>query len=123
MRTMARTRSSSVDSVTASTPERRKASFTALLAGPSRLLEALAEPRVAGVHVELLARLRVLHDDRADVGQVGLARVDQADGEDLVPPVEQVERPFPAGCADEVGDDDDQRAPLDRVVGGLEERG
>ena len=82
----------------------------------------MAEPPVAGVDVELLAGLRVLHDDRADIGQVGLPRVDEADRQDLVPSMEQVEGPFPTGCADEVGDDDDQRAPLDRVVGGFNER-
>jgi hypothetical protein len=38
-----------------------------------------------------------------------------------MPSPEQVERPFPAGRADEIGDDDDEGAPLDRVVRGLEQ--
>ena len=37
-----------------------------------------------GVDVELLAGLGVLHDQRADVGQLHLARVEQPDGQDLV---------------------------------------
>src|SRR5262245_1264869 len=54
------------------------------LAPLRRLVETLAELPVVRVDVELLARLRVLHDDRADVGQVHFARVPEADGEDFV---------------------------------------
>src|SRR5919202_3969402 len=75
-------------------------------APPRRLLEAPAELAVVRVHVELLAGLRVLHDDRADVRQFRLARVPQADGEDFVPPVQQGQRPLPPRRADEVGDDE-----------------
>ena len=36
------------------------------------------------------------------------ARIPQADGQDFVPPVEQVQRPLPARRADEIRDDEDQ---------------
>ena len=69
IRTMARTRSSSVDSETASTPARRKASPMAASRSLGRRLEPAPEARIAGVDVELLAGLGVLEDDRPDVGQ------------------------------------------------------
>ena len=53
----------------------------ALLGG---LVEAAPERLVVGVDVELLAGLGVLHEQRADVGQLDLAPVEQADGQDLV---------------------------------------
>ena len=66
------------------------------LATPGRLREAAPEAGVVGVDVELLAGLGVLHDQRAHVRQLDLARVEQPDGHDFVPPVEQAERPLPA---------------------------
>ena len=96
MRTMARTRSSSVESDSASTPARPKAPFTSASRRRAASLEAAAESGVVGVDVELLAGLGVLHDQRADVGQLDLARVEQPDGDDLVAPVEQAQRPLPA---------------------------
>ena len=122
MRTMARTRSSSVESDRASTPARLNAPITVRLAPLRRLLEAASESGVVRVDVELLAGLGVLHDQRADVGQLDLARVEQANGDDFVPPVEQAQRPVPARGADEVRDDEDERASLDRVRPGLEQR-
>ncbi len=43
-------------------------------------------------------------------------------GDDLVTAVEQVERPLPAGLADEVRDDEHERPALDRLVAGVEQR-
>ena len=84
------------------------------LAGQRRGREPLAEPPVAGVDLQLLAGLGVLDEDEADVRQLALARVDEPDGEQLVALVEQVEAALPAGLADEVGHDDDERAAPDR---------
>ncbi len=50
-----------------------------------RFLEAASESGVVRVDVELLARLGIVHDQRTDVGQLDLARVEEANGEDLVP--------------------------------------
>ncbi len=80
IRTIARTRSSSVDSVDgvdAGPPEGRadRRPRASSAAASKRRRKA----RIAGVDVELLAGLGVLEDDRADVGQRDLARVDQPD--------------------------------------------
>ena len=107
IRTIARTRSSSVDRVAASTRARRNAARELGLAGVGRRPEPLPEPGIGRVDVELLAGLGVLHDDRPDVRQLDLAGVDEPDREHLVAPVEELERPLPAGHADEVRDDDD----------------
>ena len=98
------TRSSSVDSETASTPDRLKASLRVASRWSRGLPEAAPEALVVRVDVELLAGLGVLHDQRADVGQLHLAPVEEADREHLVSLGEQVERPLPARGADEVGD-------------------
>ena len=122
IRTIARTRSSSVESVTASTPARRNDAAIRASRASAAARNRAPEPRVAGVDVELLAGLRVVHQDRPDVRQVDLAGVDETDREELVAAVEQLQRALPAGDADEVRDEDHERAPLDPAVGGLEER-
>ena len=58
IRTMARTRSSSVDSASASTPARLNASLTAASRCPAASSNRRRNRPVAGVHVELLARSR-----------------------------------------------------------------
>ena len=122
IRTIAATRSSSVESATASTPARRNASLQLGLAPVGRLLEPTPEPLVVRVDVELLAGLGILHEHRPDVGQLDLARVVQADRDHLVPLGQQLERPLPAGRADEVRDDEDERAALDPALARLEQR-
>ena len=62
----------------ASTPARLNAAAMAGSRAIGRLLEPLPEARVVGVDVELLAGLGVLHDQRPDVRQLDLARVDRA---------------------------------------------
>ena len=99
IRTIARTRSSSVErdsGIDPGPPERPGDRGLALRGGG---LEALPEAPVVGVDVELLAGLGVLQDHRADVGQLDLARVRQADGEDLVAPVEQARAGAPSRAA------------------------
>ena len=59
---------------------------------------------------------------RADIRQLDLARVPQADGEHFVALVEQAQRALPARRADEIRDDEDQRAPFDRVQPAFEQR-
>ena len=98
IRTIASTRSSSVDSETASTPARLNASLKVASRCSRGLSEAPPEALVVRVDVELLAGLGVLHDQRPDVGQLHLAPVEEPDGEHLVALGEQVERPLPAGA-------------------------
>ncbi len=74
-----------------------------------------------GVDVELLAGLGILDEQGTDVGQLDLATVEQSDGHDLVALGQQVQGALPAGRADEVGDDEDERAPLDRPLPRLEQ--
>ena len=75
-----------------------------------------------GVDIEPLAGLGIFHDHRPDVGQLDLARVEQADGDHLVPSIQQVQRPFPSGNADEVGYEEDQGAALDDALPCSEQR-
>ena len=96
MRTIAATRSSSVESDIASTPARLNASPTAASRARAASSKRLAEGAVARVHVELLARLGVLHDDWADVGQLDLARVDRRTASTSCRRLRQCERPLPA---------------------------
>src|SRR5215212_5077318 len=52
-----------------------------VLALPRCLLEPLAEFPIMRVHVEMFARLRIFHNDRANIRQLGFARVRNADGD------------------------------------------
>ena len=69
------------DGVDARTPERVGQRRFAPL---RRLPEPSPEALVVRVDVQLLAGLGVLDDDRADVRQLDLARVEQPDGQHLV---------------------------------------
>ena len=122
IRTIARTRSSSVDRVTASTPARRNDAAIRASRSSAAARNRRRNPASLGVDVELLAGLRVVHHDRPDVRQVDLAGVDEPDREKLVAALEELERALPARHADEVGDEDDERATLDPPMGGFEER-
>ena len=85
-----------MESDSASTPARLKASRRVASRCSAAAAEALAEAAVVGVDVQLLAGLGVLHDHRADVGQLDLARVPQAHRQHLVALVEQVQRASPS---------------------------
>ena len=95
MSTSAASRSWSVVIRWASTPARRIASARAVLAGADLGGEAAAQQRVAGVDEELLAGLRVLDQDQAEVGQLQLGRVDHADHHHLVAVGEPGQRTVP----------------------------
>ena len=79
----------------------------------ARLAQAMAELGVARVDRELLAGLRVLDHDHARVGKLVLARVDQPDRDDLVTLGQLQQRALPSGRGDEVGKENDERAPPD----------
>jgi hypothetical protein len=102
-----------LEGVDAGAGERLAQLRLALLGGGG---EALAEALVVGVDDDLLAGLGVLHRHQADVGQVHLERVEQAHRRHLVALRELAEGAFPARRADEVGDDEDRRAALDRAL-------
>ena len=93
------------------------------LAGARRLLEAAAEPPVVGVDEELLAGLGVLDQHHAEVGQRPLERVDDAHRDRLVAHRQAPERLRPARLADEVGDDEHQRAPRHDPQRGFDQLG
>ena len=78
--------------------------------------EALAKALVVRVDDDLLAGLGVPHRHQADIGELHLERVEQTHRRHLMALRELAERLFPAGRADEVGDDEDRRAPLDRAL-------
>ena len=85
-------------------------------AAPSRAASAAASKRlrkaaVVGVDEDLLPGLRILHHEQAEVGQLHLQRIVQPHRDHLVALRELAERLRPAGTADEVGDDEDERAP------------
>ena len=104
-----------------STPARSvsaRSSASRVLAG---LAQAMPELGVARVDRELLAGLGVLDDDHAGVGKLVLARIEQPDRDDLVALGQLQQRALPAGRGDEVGDEDDERAPPDRAERELEQ--
>ena len=67
-----------------------------LLPGVDLGVQAAPEQRVAGVDEQLLAGLGVLDEDQPEVGQVELERVDDPDGDHLVPVGQPGQRPLPA---------------------------
>ena len=67
-------------------------------------------------HLALAPGLRVGEHDRADVGQLQLARVEHLDGEQLVARRQRAQRALPVGLAEEVGDDHGQAAPPRRAA-------
>ena len=115
IRTSAWTRSSvgrHLVDVDAGAQRRRAQLRLAVLAG---LAQPAAEVGVARVDDELLAGLRVLDDDHAGVGELVLARVEEADRDDLVTLGQLEQRALPPRRGDEVGDEHDERASPDRA--------
>src|SRR5215470_9947385 len=74
--------------------------------------EAPAEAAIVRIHEQLLAGLRILHDEQSQIGQLHFERIVEAHRDDLVPQAETGERLRPAGCADEVGHDEYERPTL-----------
>jgi len=85
--------------------------------------KALAKTLVLGVDEKLLAGLRILQYNEAQVGQLEFHRIEEPRRDDLVPSGQQAERLAPAWRADEVRDDEYRRATLDRLLGFLEQPG
>ena len=68
------------------------------------------------VHLALPARLRVGQHDGAHLGQVDVARVEDLDGEQLVPGGQRTQRPLPVDVAEEVGDHHGEPAAAGRAA-------
>ncbi len=83
--------------------------------------EAPAEAPVMGVDQELLAGLRIAHDDEAEIGQIRFERIGQAHRQYLMAARQMGQRLLPAGPADEIGKQEDQRAAADDAHGVFEE--
>ncbi len=75
------------------------------------------------VDENLVAGFGVLHYDQADVGQLELHRVIQTHGDDFVPACKQRELPAPTRLADEIRNDEHDRAALDHRVRRCEQLG
>ena len=95
-------------------PCRRVPDGLVLLLGRGQ--QPAAELGIAGIDEQLLAGLCVLHVQQPGVGELVLAGIHQADGDDLVPFGEAQQRPLPSGLADEVGDQHDERPAADQPV-------
>ena len=117
MRSSARTRSSWVDTSWISTAAWRADVSRSARRASVAVVEAAAELGIAGVDRQQLARLGILDDDETGVGQLELAGIGQRGS----PPrswrsPSRANGALPAGLADEVGDDHDDRAALDRAA-------
>src|SRR5260221_13822359 len=82
-----------------------------LLAALHDLVETLAEATVGRVHPDMLAGLGIVHHDQADLGELALARVGQADRQHLMPAREQRQGTLPPRRGEEVRDHEDKGAP------------
>src|SRR6185503_13277191 len=86
--------SGELERIDADAPERGAERLVAAL---HHFGEALPETLVGGVDVKVLAGLGVVHHDPADLRQLALARVGEADREHLMPPREIREAALPPG--------------------------
>ena len=73
------------------------------------------------VDEQLLAGLRILDDQKAQVRQLHFQRIVESDGDDIMPARKLCERLRPAGRADEIGDDENERAPRRHAPGHLQQ--
>ena len=115
-------RSSSVPMRWMGTPARRIPAARRASRSSTPGAEPGAQQRVAGVDDELLPGLGVFDDDEADVGQLVIGGVDDAQGDDLVARHQAQQRPSPVAVADEVGDDHDQGAAPGKLGDRVEHR-
>ena len=121
-RRIASTRSSFVDSSSASTPAVRKAARSCALALLRGRLEAPAEAAIVGVDEQLLAGLGILRRRASPRSGSSISmRVVEPHGDDVVALREPGQRLRPARRADEVGDDEHQRAARRHALGGLQQ--
>ena len=86
-----------------------------------RRLEPPAKSAVVRVDENLLTGLGILHDEHPQIRQLHFQRIVKAHGDDVVPLREMSERLRPAGRADEVRDDENQRAPRRHRIGGAQQ--
>ena len=122
-RRIASTRSPSVESSSASTPalpECRPRSSVSRRAAASA--KRLRNASIMRVDEDLLARLGIL-DRRTSPrsGSSQLQRIVEPHGEHLVAPCEARQRLRPTGRAEEIGDEEHERAPLDDIRRRLKE--
>ena len=73
------------------------------------------------VDEQLLAGLRILDDQKAQVRQLHFQRIVEADGDDIMAARKLCERLCPTGRADEIGDDENERAPRRHAPGHLQQ--
>ena len=109
-RSIASTRSSSVESSSASTPACRNDARSAFSRCSTIARKAFAEASIVGVDGELFPGLGVLDRHQSEIGQLHLQRIVQAHRDDLVPQRKARERLRPSGCTDEIGHDEHQRS-------------
>ena len=122
-RRIASTRSLSVDSSSASTPAARKAVRSSCLAPGGGGGEAPAEAAVVAVDEQLLAGLGILHDEEPEVRQLHLHRIVEAHRDHVMALGEVGERLRPPRRADEIGNDEHQRASRHDLVGRAQQVG
>ena len=103
-------------------PPRRSAANSASSCCCAAATKRSPEASVAGVDEHLLAALGVLERQHADVGQGVVERIDQPHRQHLVPPGQHRQPLLPARRRDEVGQHEQDRAPLDRAERLAEER-
>src|SRR5690349_21570266 len=90
-----------------------------LTIGGSPLVELRPDFRIAGVDADGVTRLRVDEPNDAEVGKLLLARVLDADGDEVVPLREELERPLDV-LAEKIRHEKDDRLVrehLDQVIG------
>src|SRR5207247_563508 len=73
--------------------------------------KALSKAAIMRVDEQLLAGLRILDDQKAQVRQLHFQWIVEADGDDIMAARKLCEGLRPTGRADEIGDDEDERAP------------
>ena len=122
-RTIACTKSSSVDSAKASTPARLNDCASSVFTLAGRFFEALAELAVVSIHKHLVACLCIFHYEHAHIRKLNFARIPQADGKNLVALVKQIQRAFPARRTNEIRNHEHETASSNRVQSTLEQGG
>ena len=77
--------------------------------------KTLAKAAIVRVDENLLAGLGILNDEETEIRQLHFQRVVQTHGDDFVASRELRERLRPAGRADEIGHNKDERAALQDI--------
>ena len=104
-------------SSSASTPAARKAERSSASRRFAAAAKRWRKPAVVRVDEQLLAGLGILDDEQAEIGQLHLQRIVEPHRDHVVALGEVGERLGPARRADEIGDDEHQRAPRRDAIG------